>query len=94
MTFALQLTAQFGEVVDFAVVGGPDGAVLIAHRHVSAGGKIDDREAAAAQTDIRAIRASPLPEPEVVRTTMGLHGRHARERLLVPAVDQPAYPAH
>ena len=37
VTFPLQLTAKFGEVVDFAVVRDPDRAVLVAHRHVPIG---------------------------------------------------------
>ena len=61
MAFALQFPAQLGEVINLAVVGNPDRAVFVAHRHVAVGRKIENRQAPAAQTDIRAVRKSLLP---------------------------------
>src|SRR5579864_652706 len=50
-----ELATKIGEIVDFAVVGDPDGAVLIAHGHVAVGGKVENGEAAAAQAYVRSV---------------------------------------
>ena len=89
-----ELVAQIGEVVDFAVVGNPHGAIFVAHGHVAIGGEIENGEAAAAQPDVSAIGETPLPESGVVGTAMRLHVRHARQRLPVAAVHESANAAH
>src|SRR3984957_21214655 len=52
MSLALEFAAEFGEVVDFAVIGNPERAILVGHRHVAERGQIENGEAAAAQADI------------------------------------------
>src|SRR4029077_2917348 len=94
VALALQLAPQLSEVVNLAVVGDPDAAVLIAHRHVAVSRKIDNRETAATQTNIRTIGKSSFPQAGVVRSAMRLDGRHTPQSFLVPAIGQPAYPAH
>jgi hypothetical protein len=86
MTFAEQLAAKLGEVINLSVVGNPNGAVFVAHRHVAVGRKVENGKAAATQTHVRTIRKSPLPKTGIVRATVGLDVRHPLEHLLVPAV--------
>ncbi len=47
MSLALEFAAEFGEVVDLAVVGDPHRAVFIAHWHVPNRRQIEDRESPA-----------------------------------------------
>src|SRR5216684_6970836 len=92
--FALKLTPQIAEVVDFAVVGDPHRPILVAHGHVAIGGKVENRKTAAAQSDVSPVGETPLPEPGVVGTTVRLHIRHPNERLGVAAVHESADAAH
>ena len=94
MTFTLQLAAKFGKVVDFAVVGDPDGAVLVAHGHVAVGGKIKDGEAAATEGNVGAVRKSSLPQARIVGATVGLHARHASEHFPIPTIGESGDPTH
>src|SRR2546429_5856801 len=45
MTFALEFAAQHFEVVNLAVVGNPNRAVLVRYRHMAVCGKIEDGKA-------------------------------------------------
>src|ERR1700693_3265388 len=92
--FAFKLTAQIGEVVDFAVVGDPHRPIFVAHGHVTIGREIEDGKTAASQSDVSPIGEMPLPEPGVVGTTVGLHVRHPDERLRVATVHESADAAH
>ena len=78
---ALEVAAQIGEVVNFAVVGNPDRAVFVAHRHVAVGRKIENGQPPAAQPNVPAIRETALPEPGIVGAAVRLHLRHAGEGL-------------
>ena len=84
MAFALQFAAKFGEIVNFAVVGDPDCAVFVAHRHVTIGREIENGKAAAAEADVRTIGKSPLPQTGVVGTAVRLDVRHPRRALPCP----------
>src|SRR5258708_39750012 len=92
--FALKLTTQIGEVVDFAVVGDPHRPILVAHGHVAIGGKVEDGKTTASQSDVSPIGEMPLPEPGVVGTAVRLHVRHSDERLRVSGVYESADAAH
>src|SRR5712672_3654535 len=52
MALGLQFLAQFAEVINFAVVGDPQAAILVAHGHVAVGRKIENRQPAAAQANV------------------------------------------
>src|SRR5260370_36898680 len=92
--FALELTAQIGEVIDLAVVCDPHRAIFVAHGHVAIGGEVEDRKTAASQSDVSTIGETPLPEPGVVRAAVRLHVRHPDERLRIAAVYESADAAH
>ena len=94
MAFTLQFAAEFGEVVDFAVVGDPDRAVLVAHRHVTVGRKIEDGKAAAAEANVGAVRKSSLPQTRVVGAAVRLDMRHPAEHVSIAAICQTADAAH
>ena len=94
VALALQLAAKFGEIVDFSVVGNPDGAVFVAHRHVPIRRQIKDGKAAAAKANIGAVGESSLPQTRVVGTTVRLRVRHAGERFPVPTVGESGDPTH
>ena len=94
MAFCFELAAQIGEVVDLAVVGDPHRSIFVAHRHVAVGGEIENGQAPAAQSDVSAIGETPLPEPGVIGTAVGLHVRHPEERLRVTTVHESADAAH
>ena len=91
---ALEVAAQIGEVVNFAVVGNPDRAVFVAHRHVAVGRKIENGQPPAAQPNVPAIRETALPEPGIVGAAVRLHLRHAGEGLRVAPVRDSADAAH
>src|SRR5271165_552348 len=76
VALVLQFTSEFSKVVDFTVVGDPDRAILIAHRHVAICRQIENGEAAAAETNIGSILESSLPQTGVVRTAMREDARH------------------
>src|SRR5260370_17042209 len=92
--FALELTAQVGEVIDLAVVCDPHRAIFVAHGHVAIGGEGEDRKTSASQPDVSTIGETPLPEPGVVRAAVRLHGRHPDERLPLAPVSDPAAASH
>jgi hypothetical protein len=86
VAFALQLTAKLGEIVNFAVVGDPDRAVFVAHRHVAVGRKIKNGKAAAAEANVGTVGESSFPQTGVVGTTVRLDVRHPAEHFPVPTV--------
>src|SRR5467141_3986989 len=91
---ALELTAQIGEVVDFAVEGDPHRPIFVAHGHVAIGREVENGKTAASQSDVSPIGEMPLPEPRVVGTAVCLHVRHPDECLRVAAVHESADAAH
>src|ERR1700733_7773225 len=94
VAFAFQFPAQFGEVINLPVVGNPNSAILIAHRHVTAGRKIEDGKAAAPETDVRTVRESALPQAGIVRTTVRLHVRHPSQYFPASTVGQSGDATH
>jgi len=61
----LQVSPQVQVVVDFAIVGDPDCAILVAHRLVAGGGEVNDGQTAMAQAD-----GAADPAPLIVRATV------------------------
>ena len=89
-----KLAAQIGEVIDLTVVGNPHRSIFVAHRHMAIGGEIENGEAAASQPNVSAIGETPLPQPGIIGTAMGLHIRHPGECLRVAAIHESADTAH
>src|ERR1019366_7836330 len=99
VAFGFELMTQINEVVNFAVVGDPDGAVfvrrfLVTHGHVAIGREIENSEPAAAEADVGAIGETALPEPGVVGAAMGLHARHASQGIRIAAIYETTDAAH
>jgi len=92
--FAFEFMAKVSEVVNLAVIGDPDGAVFVAHRHVTERRQIENSQAAAAQSNIGAVGELAIPEAEVVGAAMRLHLRHPRQGLSISAVHHAANAAH
>src|SRR5947209_4465963 len=90
MPLTLEFAAELSEVVDFSVVRDPNCTVLIAHRHVPVGGKIENREAAAAQAHVGAVGKCPIPETRIVRTAMRLDRCHPRQRFPISTIHYTA----
>src|ERR1700722_8054738 len=61
MALAFEFLAKFGEVEDLPVVGDPDGAVLVAHRHVANCRKIENRETTTAEADVGTVGERTVP---------------------------------
>src|SRR3954447_5554266 len=94
MALAFEFAAQVRKVVDFAVVGDPNAAVLVRHRHVSVGCEVEDRQPPASQTEIRTVWRAMVPHPAVIRAAMRLDGRHARQSFTIAPIRQTANSAH
>src|SRR6267154_6416502 len=94
VAFALQLTAKFSEVIDFAVIGDPDRAVFVAHRHVAVGRQVKDGEAAAPETNVGTVGESTIPQTGIVRATVCLNVCHPSEHFPISPICQTVDAAH
>src|SRR5437868_13007642 len=94
MTFAFELAPKFFEVVNLAVVGDPDTAVLVRHWHVAVCRKIENGKPPAPQSKERALWRTMLPYAAIVRAAMHLDGGHPPQRLAISPIGQPANAAH
>jgi hypothetical protein len=90
VSLALELRAQLGMVIDFAIENDADGTVLVPHWLLAAL-EIDDGEAAETQKD-------PLllvdVESLVVGPAMRQRPRHGHEVFAVTISEKTGYPAH
>ena len=94
MALGFELDPQRGMVVDLAVVGDRDRAILVAHRLMTRRREINDREPAVAERD-----ALPelVPSTAVVRSAMKQRVRHAPHEGLADSEvvgqrEDPRYP--
>ena len=94
MAFGYELAAEGGEVINFSVVGDPDAAIFIRHRHVAVGGKVEDGKPSAPQSDVGAVGRAMVPKAAVIGAAMRLHRSHPRQRFPVAAIRQSANAAH
>ncbi len=75
VALGLELGAQRLVVVDLAVVGDPDGAVLVGHRLVAGGRQVDDRQPPVAESDRRAAGSTYAPSSSGPRWPARRHSR-------------------
>ena len=94
MSLALQLGAEFSEVVDLAVVNDAYCAILVTHGHMAAWRKINDGEALAAQTNVGAIWEALFPHAAVIRAAVKLNRSHPSQNFATSAVNESTYSAH
>ena len=94
MAFALQFVANFSEVVNFSVVRDPHRTVLIRHWHVAGCREVENRQAAAAKTNVGAVGAAIVPEATIIGAPVRLDGSHVCQYLAISPVDQPADATH
>ena len=89
----LELGPQPQEVVDLAVEGDDDGAVLVLHR-LGALGDVDDRQSPVPEGHLP-VTSGPYPRPLAVRAAVRNAAEHAAERGGIrPALDEPRDAAH
>ena len=94
ITFAFEFSAQLGEVIDLPVVGDPDGARFIAHRHAAEWRQVEDGKTTAAQSDVGSVGEPPVPDSGIVRSAMRLYTRHAYQRFAIATIHHSADAAH
>ncbi len=86
MTLAFKLTTKLEKVVDLAVVGDPDAAILVAHWHMAIGGQIQNSQTAASEADVRPVAQTPVPYSGIVGPAVGLDRIHPRQSFAIPAI--------
>src|SRR5207248_7751352 len=82
------------KIVDFAVVGDPNRAIFVRHRHVTVGCEVENRKAPTSQAEIGTIWRVMVPHAAVIRASMRLDCGHARQSFTISPVGQTANSAH